>query len=271
MNKSCIFSYSKKTKNFNNKNHDFNNENFIEHKEINKIIWEFPHLYFITKNNKLYRIEITEGGAIFEKENIISITSSFSKYNYLTQNRVILKNDNEINLPQLDVNDKIINFATTGDLTCCFLLTERGKVFIYGLNGYGIFGCKSLKEGQEITSFMEHTELEEKIKSKIVDIKCGYSFCVIKCENGDCYGSGYNYYRDIGITTMNELHKFTLLKEIEGRVKQYYCGHFSCVFLTFDGDVYVCGKQSGGQFGINFPLNNGLGIPLTKLELNGNI
>ncbi|KAL9645875.1 hypothetical protein ABK040_003605 [Willaertia magna] len=234
----CLFEYSDKTKSFINFNE--NQNSFLNYNnKINKIIWEFPNLFFITKNNKFYRVNLKEkeGKAILEKENVISATiSAFSNYNYLTQNHVILKNINLIDLPPLlDEDDKIINFETTGDLSCCLLLTE----------------------------------LEEKITSKIVEIKCGYTFCVIRCENGDCHGSGYNYYVNMGITTKKELHEFTL-KEIEGKVKQYGCGHFSCAFLTFDGDIYVC-ESTEGQFGTQFPLtvSGSLGIPLTKLKLNG--
>ncbi|KAL9645881.1 hypothetical protein ABK040_003611 [Willaertia magna] len=198
-----------------------------------------------------------KGKLIFVDENVISATVIFATCNYLTQDHVVLKNKKLNDLPQLDQDDKIINFVTPGDLTCCFLLTEKGKVYIYGINTYGIFGCKTIKNNNEITSFVKHTELEEKMKSKIVDIKCGYSFCVIRCENGDCYGSGYNYYRDMGITTIDELSEFTLLKD---KVKQYGCGHFSSVFLTFDGEIYVCGKQDNGQFGTEFPLNVNLKV-----------
>ncbi|KAL9645880.1 hypothetical protein ABK040_003610 [Willaertia magna] len=251
----CIFEYSDKTNSFINFNE--NQNSFLNYNnKINKIISEFPNLFFITKNNNFYRVDLKEeeGRAILEKENVISATSVFSSYNYLTENHVILKNNKVIDLPQLDEDDKFVNFVTTGDLSCCFLLTERGKVYFHGINVYGIFGCTTLQKDEKITSFVKHTELEEKITSKIVDIKCGYSFCVIRCENGDCYGSGYNYYVNMGITTKKELHEFTLFKEIEGKVKQYGCGYFSSVFLTFDGDIYVCGKQDNGQFGTEFPI-----------------
>ncbi|KAL9645878.1 hypothetical protein ABK040_003608 [Willaertia magna] len=262
----CLFEYSDKTESFLLNNFNENQTHFINHKEINKIICEYPDLYVITKNNKFYRVDLKEGKLIFLDENVISATVIFATCNYLTQDHVVLNRKKLNNLPQLEQDDKFINFVTPGQLTCCFLLTEKGNVFIYGVNTYGIFGCKTIKNNNEITSFVKHTELEEKITSKIVDIKCGYSFCVIRCENGECYGSGYNYYVNMGITTKDELSGFTLLKD---KVKQYGCGHFSSVFLTFDGDIYVCGKQDNGQFGTEFPLNGGLGVPLTKLKLNG--
>ncbi|KAL9645871.1 hypothetical protein ABK040_003601 [Willaertia magna] len=266
-----FFEYSDKTKSFINFNE--NQNELINHNEINQIICEFPHLYFITKNNKLYRIVLEDGKVVFQKENVISATSIYGQCNYLTQNVVILKNNNLINLPQqvLDKNnDKFVKFAVIGSSYANFLLTEKGKVYIYGQNSYGVFGCKNLEIDEHVTKFTKHKELEKKMTSKIVDIKCGYNFCVIKCENGNCYGSGYNYYTDMGIIDENIVKEFTLLKEIEGKVKQYGCGNFSCAFLTFDGEIYICGKQGDGQFGKKFTLKSGdLGIPLTKLELNG--
>ncbi|KAL9650442.1 hypothetical protein ABK040_004666 [Willaertia magna] len=248
-----VFEYSDKTKSFLLNNFNENQTNFIDYKEVNKVLCEYPNLFYITKNNEVYRIE-PEGNKTYLKDNVISITSSYGQCNFLTNNQVILKNT-PLDLPQLDKDDKCINIASTGSSNCCFLLTEKGKVYIYGKNDYGILGCKNLTANQRINNFTKHTELEENIKSKIIDIKCGYNFCVIKCEDGNCYGSGYNYYLDMGVVGKYTLNEFTLLKD---KVKQYGCGHFSCAFLTFEGDIYVCGKESDGQFGNNFPLNGAL-------------
>ncbi|KAL9645887.1 hypothetical protein ABK040_003617 [Willaertia magna] len=238
-----LFEYSDKTKSIstNNFNENHNQTTFINHNEkIHKIFWEFSNLLHITKNNNLYRIGLDENKSSLLDENVISVISCYENCNYLKKDKVIF-NKSSINLPQLDLNDKIIDFTSLGSSSCCFLLTEMGKVFIYGRNDYGVLGFTSqINKGQQLDHFVKHTELEEKMKSKIIEIKCGYNFCVIRCENGNSYGSGYNYYKDMGNTENNELHEFTLLKD---KVKQYGCGHFSCAFLTFDGDVYVCGKQ----------------------------
>ncbi|KAL9651963.1 hypothetical protein ABK040_000306 [Willaertia magna] len=165
----------------------------------------------------------------------------------LFKHKVRIENK-EINLPVIDCNDKFIQISCSSHKSFYFLLTANGKVFIYGVNADHALGI--LQFNENFKKFTLHPKLDH-IKSKVVDIKCGYLFSVLRCENGDCYGAGYNCYVNIGVpgSRTMDVKEFTLIEQLKGRVKQHSCGNFHTVYLTFEGEVYGCGLNTSGQFG----------------------
>ncbi|KAL9656971.1 hypothetical protein ABK040_007060 [Willaertia magna] len=239
---------------------------FIDIHEIENIFSKECELYYFTKNKQAFQLILGNLKSIplfckqsttiinnennenmtTNKEKIINAVYSFGEKSFLTTNKVYISNK-EIELPKIDVDDKLIKLIVNDNKTSAFLLTEKGQLFIYGENQYGILGIG--KSGYVYSKFTKHV-IQKEIKNKIIDLKCGYLFSVLRCENGDCYGSGYNYYVNIGIIGPNtgELNKFTLLEQLKGKVKQHDCGYFHTAYLTFDGEVYITGKQDNGQF-----------------------
>ncbi|KAL9657876.1 hypothetical protein ABK040_009463 [Willaertia magna] len=186
----------------------------------------------------------------------------------LTKDKVILKGINygeesstyecEFKLPM--IKDQFIKLASENGLLI-FLLTSTGKLFIRGsfhLMAYGIL--KDL----EFNEFTLYPYLEN-VTNKIIDVKCGQTFCVIRCENGDCFGAGECYNNCIGIIcALGRIIKtFRLIEELKGRVKQHDCGKDYTVYLTFDGELYGCGMLMEKYFKKN---NNN--ILLTKISFN---
>ncbi|KAL9656972.1 hypothetical protein ABK040_007060 [Willaertia magna] len=261
---------------------------FIDIHEIENIFSKECELYYFTKNKQAFQLILGNLKSIplfckqsttiinnennenmtTNKEKIINAVYSFGEKSFLTTNKVYISNK-EIELPKIDVDDKLIKLIVNDNKTSAFLLTEKGQLFIYGENQYGILGIG--KSGYVYSKFTKHV-IQKEIKNKIIDLKCGYLFSVLRCENGDCYGSGYNYYVNIGIIGPNtgELNKFTLLEQLKGKVKQHDCGYFHTAYLTFDGEVYITGKQDNGQFGKKFPsvFSHVDCTSLQKIELN---
>ncbi|KAL9645884.1 hypothetical protein ABK040_003614 [Willaertia magna] len=272
----CVFEFQNETNNFhsNNKNENLKT-NFTEIENVKSICGESADLFYVTTNNKAY--QLIEGNFIsccLNKESsdygndIIDVTVNFGEKNILTRDKVYLTSDT-LDLPEIDLDDKFIKLSTGASKKFAFLLTEKGKVFIYGKNVNGVLGCDTSEDN--LTKFEKQTKLE-KLENKIVEIKCGYLFAILRCENGDCYGSGYNCYMNIGTeNNSSELCEFTLIEQLKGKVKQFDCGYFHTVYLTKNGEIYVTGKFDDGQLGKSYDsaLDFISCIELTKLELNG--
>ncbi|KAL9645888.1 hypothetical protein ABK040_003618 [Willaertia magna] len=270
----CVFEFQNETNNFhsNNKNENLKT-NFTEIENVKSICNESADLFYVTTNDKAY--QLIEGNFIprcLNKESsdygndIIDVTVNFGEKNILTRDKVYLTSDT-VDLPEIDLDDKFVKLSTGASKKFAFLLTEKGKIFIHGENVNGVFGC----DVKKLTKFERQTKLD-KLENKIVEIKCGYLFAVLRCENGNCYGSGYNCYMNIGTeNNSSELREFTLIEQLKGKVKQFDCGYFHTVYLTRNGEIYVTGKFNDGQLGKNFDttIAHLSCIGLTKLELNG--
>ncbi|KAL9645876.1 hypothetical protein ABK040_003606 [Willaertia magna] len=185
----CVFEYhnEEKTNNFlsNNKNEGMIT-NFKEIENVKNICSESLDLYYVTKNNKGYQLILSNYiASLLSEENIIDITVNFSAKNVLTKDKAYLSTG-VVDLPQIDLDDQFVKLATGGARKFAFLLTEKGKLFIYGENVNGVLGYDVTNDN--LTKFERQTKLD-KLESKIIEIKCGYLFAVLRCENGNCYVS----------------------------------------------------------------------------------
>ncbi|KAL9653129.1 hypothetical protein ABK040_006346 [Willaertia magna] len=224
---------------------------FPEIEKSENIYCDGSELLYFTKNYKAYSIKpSTPKSSLLndKQENIKNIIIGFGQKYILTTKKVYLSNGT-VNLPEIENDDEIIKLCTSGCNKFAFLFTAKGNIYIYGENVNGVLGIGNNYTTSTFTEFTKLTTIVEDLPNKIIDLKCGYLFAILRCENGDCYGTGYNYYNNIGIEGPNsgELKVFTLIEKLKGRVKQYDCGFFHSAYLTFDGEVYICGKQDDGQ------------------------
>ncbi|KAL9653550.1 hypothetical protein ABK040_000470 [Willaertia magna] len=124
--KRLIFEYSNEIKSFlvNDKNENIISD-FKELENIEIIYSDLNSLYYITKENKCYYSDINDlkFSLINNKENIIDIYTDFKKVTFLTN--LFVKNDKiELNLPEIDKDDKFIKFSLFGTNNIAYLLTE---------------------------------------------------------------------------------------------------------------------------------------------------
>ncbi|KAL9641707.1 hypothetical protein ABK040_007385 [Willaertia magna] len=200
-------------------------------------------LFYLTKDGKAYIVEDKRIHLLNENEEIKALDAHYSNHLIVKKDAAYnILDNNCVKLPIIESDDKFIKIISSGKRCFVFLLTEKGKVFGIGENIDEIFG----KDGQFIkkNEFTLLNNLLDTVTSKIVDIQCGYTCCTVRCENGDCYGAGYNYYLNIGIERQGLVTQFTLLDQLKGKVKQHACGNFHGLYLTFDNEVYGCGVKS---------------------------
>ncbi|KAL9657857.1 hypothetical protein ABK040_009446 [Willaertia magna] len=227
--------------------HNISGISFPNVKNLKSLYCDIPStLGYVTKDGVGYIVKKGNCETLSQK-NILSFESEYGLNKILTKDKAKVKNG-EVNLPFIDIDDQFVKIISSNHQTFYFLLTKNGKVFIYGDNPDCVLGISDATK--KFNEFTLHPKLEH-VKSKIVDIKCGYLFSVLRCENGDCYGTGYNCYINIGVVgrrTMN-VNEFTLVEQLKGKVKQHSCGSFHTVYLTYNGEVYGCGLKTDGQFG----------------------
>ncbi|KAL9642440.1 hypothetical protein ABK040_014282 [Willaertia magna] len=227
----------------NNKNPRFKNI-----KNLTSIYCDMPNnLNYVTKDGTGYTVKPGNlSSEPLSHKNVLSIGGTHGAL-ILTKDKLKVNENTEIDLPIIDSDDQFIKVLSSSLQTFYFLLTLNGKIFIYGENPDCVLGISN--SHIKFNNFTLHPNLEH-VSSKIIDLKCGYLFSILRCENGDCYGSGYNCYVNIGVDGRRsvDVKEYTLIEQLKGRVKQHGCGSFHTVYLTFDGEVYGCGLNTSGQF-----------------------
>ncbi|KAL9646857.1 hypothetical protein ABK040_013717 [Willaertia magna] len=184
-------------------------------------------LIYTTNNNKGFQVKANKLQQILNGDNIINCFVDYGRCSVLTNNKFIILN-REINLPEIGENDKFIKAIGNAKQTYFYLLTDLGKVFVME---------------QDEQTFKLDSQLNN-LPFKIVDIQCGYSFTIVRCENGNCYGAGYNCYQNIGLDERtSDVKVYTLIERLKENVKQHTCGTFHTLYLTFDNEVYGCGYK----------------------------
>ncbi|KAL9649163.1 hypothetical protein ABK040_004184 [Willaertia magna] len=210
------------------------------------------HGFEINKNSVISQKQQQQNLIYFERKRcLVELSNSYKdNYTFLKRDLIIRSERNdfgqeddvreyEMKLPVIDYQDQFIK-VVDNFYNSFYLLTSMGKVFIKGKNSGGILGMND--KDLELTEFTLHPNLDH-ITSKIVDIKIGGQTCILRCENGDVYGCGFNSYIASGVGA--RVYKFTLIEELKGKVKQFDCGEGFFLYLTFDGEVYGWGLNLG--------------------------
>ncbi|AYV82554.1 MAG: chromosome condensation regulator [Hyperionvirus sp.] len=83
-------------------------------------------------------------------------------------------------------------------------------------------------------------------RSKIV---CGFSFTIVRLEDGTLMGSGYNELRGLGIEGKNKINKFEPIPKIPKNVAEVACGYGFTIIRLTDGTLMSCGSNASGGWG----------------------
>ncbi|KAL9648289.1 hypothetical protein ABK040_001706 [Willaertia magna] len=132
----CVFEFQKETNNFHSNNNNKNENlktNFTDIENVKIICNESADLFYVTTNNKAY--QLIEGNFIprcLNKESsvygndIIDVTVNFGDKNILTRQFVYLTSGT-VDLPEIDLDDKVVKLATGASKKFAFLLTGKVK------------------------------------------------------------------------------------------------------------------------------------------------
>ena len=150
-----------------------------------------------------------------------------------------------------------IKFISSGS---CYshkvLLTESGKIYVWGRNDYGQLGLGTKCNRAEPTLL--------NFGSKINSIKCGDFHTVAVTEIGECFVCGNNEVGQLGLGDNMDRDSFQKLG-VSGVIKISCCAFSSISIILTKSECFVCGDNHDGQLGLGdkFDRNS-----LQKLDLS---
>ena len=119
-----------------------------------------------------------------------------------------------------------------------------GCVWTFGSNNYGQLG-----HGDDIKRCTP-TKVVALAGEEVIMLSA--AGCAVLCltSSNTVYGFGSNGYFQLGIENNIKDVLTPQIIPIDGDIKKVVCGGYHSMFLTFSGDVWVCGKNNFGQLGI---------------------
>ena len=123
------------------------------------------------------------------------------------------------------------------------ILKNDGTLWGTGCNRYGELG---LENGANRTTFTQITANVDDIK----EICCGDCCTFILKNDGTLWGTGYNYYGQLGLGDNTDRTTFTEITTNVDDIKSVYCGYDHTLILKNDGTLWSTGSNGDGQLGL---------------------
>jgi alpha-tubulin suppressor-like RCC1 family protein len=193
-------------------------------------------------------------------------------------NNIILNENNELyvcggnNMGQLGLGDYDYrevytklehNFGKIKNIFCGanhnIILNENDELYVCGSN----YDCQ-LGLGDNYNRINTYTKLKYDF-GKIKYIYCGDYHNIMLNENNELYVCGNNKFGQLGLGDNNDRNIYTKLEHNFGKIKNIYCGGFHSIILNENNELYFCGYNYFGNFGLG---DNDDRNVYTKLEHN---
>ncbi|TSY13811.1 X-linked retinitis pigmentosa GTPase regulator [Bagarius yarrelli] len=141
-------------------------------------------------------------------------------------------------------NDVPLKLACGDEHTA--LITENGKLFMFGSNNWGQLGL-----GEKI-SVNKPTCVKALKSEKVKLVACGRTHTLVYTSCGNLYAAGGNNEGQLGLGDYVERTSFQLVEFFtkHGPVKMLAAGSNTSAAITQDGKLYVWGDNSEGQIGL---------------------
>ncbi|NP_001299605.1 retinitis pigmentosa GTPase regulator b isoform X1 [Danio rerio] len=168
--------------------------------------------------------EIPESGAVF--------TFGKSKFADNAPSKFWLKNDVPLRISCGDEHTALV--------------TENGKLFMFGSNNWGQLGL-----GTKTT--VNKPTCVKALKSERVKLTaCGRTHTLVFTSRGNLYACGGNNEGQLGLGDCNDRTSFHLVEFFnkQGPIKMLAAGSNTSAALTQDGRLYMWGDNSEGQIGL---------------------
>ena len=182
-------------------------------------------VYYLTENGRVYACGQNNNGKLgigSEEANVYTIT--------------------EVTIP---VGEKVKEIQI--DNNSVYYLTENGRVYACGNNSYGRLGI-----GSEETNVYTITEVPLPVAEKVKEIQIDMHSVYYLTENGKVYACGVNSNGQLGLG-VEESNVYTATEvpiPVGEKLKEMQMATYSVYYLTENGRVYACGRNSVGQLGI---------------------
>lgn len=135
--------------------------------------------------------------------------------------------------------DKVPEIKGVKDIACglqsTYLLYNDGTLYVAGNNLYGQLGLGTNGASANVNTFT---------KVDVDNVKAVFSYnksaFIIKNDN-KCYSTGFNNQGQLGLGDKNDRNLFSLVSIND--VKTIACGSEHTVLMTYNNDIYGCGKE----------------------------
>ncbi|XP_072116582.1 X-linked retinitis pigmentosa GTPase regulator isoform X2 [Mobula birostris] len=142
-------------------------------------------------------------------------------------------------------NDKAVAISCGDEHTA--LITENGKLYVFGSNNWGQLGLGTKNTVNKPTCV-------KALKSERVKLAaCGRSHTLVWTEQGNIYAAGDNSEGQLGLGTNEERTAFQRVEYFRDKqkIKQLSAGSNISAALTEDGNLFMWGDNSEGQIGLD--------------------
>jgi alpha-tubulin suppressor-like RCC1 family protein len=158
-----------------------------------------------------------------------------------------------------------INGKTPLAIYCSYnvtiLLMNDGTLYGSGYDAYGQLGFGSKPISQY--TFIQLTTPTGKTPTAV---SCGINHTILLMTDGTIYGSGYNYYGQLGIATNTDSTVFTQMTPVENKTPiAISCGGDFTIVLMSDGTIYGTGVNGSGQLGDGTTTNRNTLTKMTSI------
>ncbi|KAK3528355.1 hypothetical protein QTP86_034141 [Hemibagrus guttatus] len=126
------------------------------------------------------------------------------------------------------------------------LITENGKLFMFGSNNWGQLGL-----GENI-SVNKPTCVKALKSERVKLVACGRTHTLVYTSCGNLYAAGGNNEGQLGLGDFVERSSFQLVEFFtkRGSIKMLAAGSNTSAAITQDGKLYIWGDNSEGQIGL---------------------
>jgi alpha-tubulin suppressor-like RCC1 family protein len=143
-------------------------------------------------------------------------------------------------------------------------LSTGGKIFTRGFNSNGQIGTGIVLSNSLTLKFDTINNYFTNIGINIVEIASGETHSIFLTDTGVIYGVGRNSEGQLGIGNFFDTIVPVIITSLAGlNIAKIYCGGYTTMFLTVDGRVYVTGRNTSGELGINTTSNINIPTLLT--------